>query len=306
MGNVRVSYVKEGSSLKIMGTNEYYPFGMNYLKPTGGASPYDPMALPYNYKYNGKELQETGMYDYGARMYMPDIGRWGVVDPLSEKYRRHSTYNYAVNNPIRFTDPDGRAPQDIKLPKGISSADRTTILNGLQKLTNDKLVYTTLKDGSTQIKIASLGNGNKTARTRLIRRLNSDDNTTTIVVGTGGNSARPDSRTSAGRTDWTNSKNGVGDDVTVNFDPSSNPSIKTLDPKTGNVAGAKRPNQIGLGHELIHADHITDGDVDFSATTHTHKTASGRQTQSKPNEELRTVGLKGVTNGDIKELQTVI
>ncbi|MEN2436732.1 hypothetical protein AAH994_15045, partial [Weeksellaceae bacterium A-14] len=21
----------------------------------------------YNYKYNGKELQETGMYDYGAR-----------------------------------------------------------------------------------------------------------------------------------------------------------------------------------------------------------------------------------------------
>ena len=105
LGNIRVSYARGASGgAEVLEENNYYPFG---LKQEG----YNSGSLAnqnYNYKYNGKELQETGMYDYGARFYMPDIGRWGVVDPLAEKYRRHSTYNYTVNNPIRFIDPDGR------------------------------------------------------------------------------------------------------------------------------------------------------------------------------------------------------
>jgi len=61
----------------------------------------------YSYKYNGKELQETGMYDYGARMLMPDLGRWSVMDAMSEKYSAWSPYNYAINNPVMVIDPDG-------------------------------------------------------------------------------------------------------------------------------------------------------------------------------------------------------
>jgi RHS repeat-associated protein len=101
-----VSFAKNSTGvLEIVDSNDYYPFGMNHLK-TGNA--YFGQDSFKKYKYNGKELQETGMYDYGARFYMPDIGRWGVVDPLAEVNRAWSPFRYGFNNPIRFIDPDGR------------------------------------------------------------------------------------------------------------------------------------------------------------------------------------------------------
>jgi len=109
LGNVRLSYRKDylGNAYPV-DENNYYPFGLKhegYNNSGGNAA--------YQYKYNGKELQlESGMYDYGARMYMPDLGRWGVVDPLAETSRRWSPYTYAYNNPIRFIDPDGRQNED--------------------------------------------------------------------------------------------------------------------------------------------------------------------------------------------------
>lgn len=61
--------------------------------------------------YNGKELQndlDLGWHDYGARMYMEDLGRWGVNDPHADRYYSVSPYNYVINNPVSFIDPDGK------------------------------------------------------------------------------------------------------------------------------------------------------------------------------------------------------
>jgi RHS repeat-associated protein len=87
----------------------------------------------YKYKYNGKELQDEldlNWYDYGARNYQADLGRWMNVDPLAEVSQSisYSPYIYVKNNPVFFIDPNGMIwvnPNDPeKLKKNINNVKR--------------------------------------------------------------------------------------------------------------------------------------------------------------------------------------
>ena len=86
---------------------EYVPFGEVFLEENRST-----WSTPF--KFTSKELDaETGLYYFGARYYDPKTSVWLNVDPLAEKYVGWSSYNYCLNNPVKFVDPDGKEPTTI-------------------------------------------------------------------------------------------------------------------------------------------------------------------------------------------------
>ncbi len=127
LGNTRVTFTDANNDgvvgeSDIKQINNYYPFGLNMEGNWNGSFP----EAKNKYQYNDKELNvDFGLNwnDYGARFYDPAMARWLAVDPLAEKMRRHSPYNYAFDNPIRFVDPDGTEP----CPPGVNcDGDKST------------------------------------------------------------------------------------------------------------------------------------------------------------------------------------
>ena len=114
LGDVRVCFEDRGNGVPVVTQErDYYPFGL-----TMKGLEFDslPLALAPKYifnenKYNGKEFQEfldLQLYDYGARFYNQQIGRWLSIDPLAEKYYPLSPYVYCADIPTFLTDFNGK------------------------------------------------------------------------------------------------------------------------------------------------------------------------------------------------------
>ena len=59
------------------------------------------------------EFREIDLSDPDAQPYLDTAGRWISPDPLSEEFPSWTPYNFVFNNPLKFTDPDGRAPEEV-------------------------------------------------------------------------------------------------------------------------------------------------------------------------------------------------
>ena len=89
----------------------YYPFGLTMSGISSKAS----NRQSNNIKYNNKELQSNEFtdgqgleqYDYGARLYDFQVGRFTTQDRFTNLYPLLSPYQYTSNNPFNYTDENG-------------------------------------------------------------------------------------------------------------------------------------------------------------------------------------------------------
>ncbi|MGS2764255.1 DUF6443 domain-containing protein [Sinomicrobium sp. M5D2P9] len=125
LGSIRLSYSDldgNGSinpSTEILQERNTYPFGLEHKGYNNHIN-----GPENNYQtYLGQEInKELGLnwLSFRHRNYMPEIGRFFGVDPVSEDYMSISTYQFAHNNPVWKIELEGLEGKPINNPDVIN------------------------------------------------------------------------------------------------------------------------------------------------------------------------------------------
>jgi RHS repeat-associated protein len=103
-----------GADGSILQHDEYFPSGEVWFQEQKNNDARNTQP----WLFNAKELDETGLYYFGARYYNPKYSTWASTDPELGSYMQRGPagaapknlglYTYAWNNPVIMRDPDGR------------------------------------------------------------------------------------------------------------------------------------------------------------------------------------------------------
>ncbi|MEY3480095.1 MAG: hypothetical protein RIQ71_870 [Verrucomicrobiota bacterium] len=83
-------------------------FGTPTFQDAAG-SPLAGTSTGTRFLFTGREwLAALNLYDYRNRTYSAELGRFIETDPIGFKAGDANLFRYVVNNPVAFTDPDGK------------------------------------------------------------------------------------------------------------------------------------------------------------------------------------------------------
>jgi RHS repeat-associated protein len=126
LGSVRAMTEQDQT---VVARRDYLPFGEEIPEPLGGRTSVWGAEAGLSQKFTGKERDaETGLDYFGARYMSAAQGRFVTPDPLMASARASdpqtwNRYAYALNNPLRYVDPDG-----LEVPKACAEDKNCPII----------------------------------------------------------------------------------------------------------------------------------------------------------------------------------